>query len=112
MTQTLTHLYQVQGKDRMSDAWTTYVSRFAWQANQWADSRAFVVRNADGSPCIYPTVLFSRVCLEWMTNGGWKQYTAWEAPDAIYGLIERARTETTQRFRVVLEDDPAMVVAV
>jgi hypothetical protein len=55
MTQTASDqitLYSVRGKDRLSDPWITFESRWRWEIAQWAEQRAFVVRDEDGEPVV------------------------------------------------------------
>jgi hypothetical protein len=45
-------LYSVQGKDRLSDSWVTFESRWRWEVQAWADQRSFVVRDEEGEPLV------------------------------------------------------------
>jgi hypothetical protein len=116
MTQTRTTVFRAYGKDRMSDSWTTYEARFRWQVEQWIAYRVFVMceDTEDGpQPVIAEVSPSGRSRIEWLTSGGtWEPYTAWDGPEARYGQIERARTEQFQHFRVVLEDEPAVLVGI
>lgn len=118
MTQTRTTFFRAYGKDRMSDSWTVFEARFRWQAEQWAAERAFVLRDGgeDGEPAIVEVQPEGRSCIEWRIDGDWAPYTAWERPEARYGQIEWVRREqqrgSVQTFRVVLEDQPGVLVGV
>ncbi|HEX8321608.1 hypothetical protein [Longimicrobium sp.] len=112
MTQTRTTVFRVLGKDRLSDPWTTFETRFRWQAEQWAEQRAFTALDEDGTPLIVEAEPAGRSCIEWRTGGRWEQYTAWEGPEARYSQIKRVRTEQVQSFRVVIEGQPGVLVGV
>lgn len=115
MTQTRTTMFRTYGKDRMSDPWITFESRFRWQAEQWAAERAFVMceDGEDGPvPVVAEVAPSGRSRIEWRTGGEWQPYTAWDGPEARYGQIEKVRTTSVQTFRVVLEDEPGVLVGV
>lgn len=78
MTQTSTAfiLHQVQGKDRLSDAWVTFESRWRWEAVQWGEQRAFVVRDEDGNPLVTTREAGQARIERKDAQEGWVAYTA------------------------------------
>jgi len=50
-TSTIEQTFTVRGKDRMSDEWTTFTGS-ADACLDWADRRAFVVRDQHGWPVL------------------------------------------------------------
>lgn len=106
--------YRVWGKDRLSDQWTCAEFRFRWQAEEWGAQRAFVLRNDDDSVRIGRGAPKGRSRIEWMCLGGWQPYTAWEEPDHRTSQLEWIEREyrqgSMQTFRVVIEDEPTVLV--
>src|SRR5919205_1860370 len=79
MTQTTadqTVLYAVQGKDRFSDDWTTFESRFPWEVQRWAEQRAFVLRDEEGAPVVTQRAARDAFVERKDTVLGWVPYTA------------------------------------
>lgn len=113
MTQTTT-VFRIWGKDRLSNRWTCFETRFRWQAEAWAADRAFVLRDLKARPNIAEVALEGRSRIEWLVSGSWQAYTAWEAPEARLRQIEWIRAEkdrgSVQVFRIVIEDEPQIVV--
>jgi hypothetical protein len=114
-TSTPTTVTRVWGKDRLSDPWICFEARFRWQAEAWASERAFMLRNPDDSLRVATVALEGRSCIEWRVNGSWQPYTAWEDPEARIRQIEWVRSEkdrgSVQTFRIVIEDEPQVIVA-
>jgi hypothetical protein len=113
-TRTPTTVTRVWGKDRLSDLWTCFEARFRWQAELWAEQRAFVMRNPDDSLRVATATPKGRSCIEWRVNGDWQPYTAWEDPEARIRQIEWIRAEkdrgSVQTFRVAIEYEPLVIV--
>jgi len=53
MTQTAEPQYEVRGKDRLFDQWTTFVGSYG-ECQLWADRRAFLVRGPEMDALITP----------------------------------------------------------
>jgi hypothetical protein len=113
-TSTSTTVYRAWGKDRLSDPWTCFEARFRWQAEEWLAQRAFVLRCCDGEAQITEVALEGRSRIEWLVNGSWQPYTAWEDASQRFRQVEWIRTEkdqgSTQTFRIVIEDEPQVIV--
>jgi hypothetical protein len=111
MTQTqLRTVYRVRGKDRMSSPWITAEFRFRWQAEQWAAERAFTL----GEP--EQTRPSSPLRVEWLVRGAWIAYTAWYDPEHYDSMIRnmerRPEWDPVNRYRLVYQDDPAIVIGI
>lgn len=107
-------VHRVWGKDRLSDAWTCAEFRFRWQAEEWAAQRAFVMLNEDETVRIGRGHPRGRSRIEWVVLGGWAPYTAWEEPEHRTSQLEwierEIRRGSMQTFRVVIEDEPDVLV--
>lgn len=106
--------FRVWGKDRLSDPWICAEFRFRWQAIQWADARAFVLRDLQGEPQVAAVAPEGRNRIEWFTKGGWEPYTSWERAENRTRLLEwierEQRSGSLQLLRVVIEDEPHTIV--
>lgn len=93
-------LHSVWGKDRMSDAWINFESRWRWEAEQWAEQRAFVVRDEDGNPIITERQP-GHARLEWLVDGEWQPYTAYVPYLGALNALENQRKHNpANRFRI------------
>jgi hypothetical protein len=109
MTQTAATMFRVLGKDRLSDHWAPFEARFRWQAENWAAQRAFI-----GEVIEVPVT--GRARIEWITDGVWQPYTAWEGPEARARQIEwiekQRASGSVQTFRIGVEDQPRTIVGI
>jgi hypothetical protein len=107
-------VFRVWGKDRLSDPWLCFEARFRWQAERWAEQRAFVLRELDGQPRIAEVAVEGRTRIEFRRNGTWEPYTAWqEGANGRFREIDWVRAEkdrSDRTFRVVIEDEPDVIV--
>lgn len=99
-------LYRTQGKDRLSDDWVAFESRWLWEVEQWAEQRAWVQRNEDDS-LLVETRTPGQARLEWFTEGAWEPYTAYVSyARALRALESQVKYNAANRFRIAEEAPP------
>jgi hypothetical protein len=112
-TKTQITIFRVEGKDRLSDDWVEFLARWRWQAEEWAERRAFVIRNEDDSFRIEPIQLTSRIRVEWLRNGSWEAESAWYGPEHLEHLeqmVARKNKDAGARWHRIACESSGLVV--